>query len=303
MVKRRDLVFLLVLATLLFSPCRRPPGVKGLGLSVSFSDRALTDNLFTDITFRFRTGPSFAGFADSLEVFADLRHRGLRLAGDAFLPDVPATDWQPGREYTFTRRFYIPAFINEFSPDFKGYEIVELQAGLRPPGPPEAAPGQAVQEGPPPAAAVGRPLEMFSRRLRVLPAPAFPAIVHLSGWYPPEPEAGNPARTVRWISAEASCIVDNPGRDGLLVIRGVTGEAAPPGQTVTVSIDGRQIGRFTPEGGRFDRSYDVPERWLDGGRDFILTIAVDKTFVPARVIPGSADERELGVGITLLYFR
>jgi hypothetical protein len=36
---------------------------------------------------------------------------------------------------------------------------------------------------------------------------------------------------------------------------------------------------------------------------FYLVIAADKTFIPAQVIPGSKDERELGIKISFIYFR
>jgi hypothetical protein len=37
--------------------------------------------------------------------------------------------------------------------------------------------------------------------------------------------------------------------------------------------------------------------------EFILTITTDKTFIPAKVVPNSKDERELGVQISFIYFR
>ena len=78
---------------------------------------------------------------------------------------------------------------------------------------------------------------------------------------------------------------------------------------MTVAIDGREIGRFIPSNGRFEWSREVPEARLEGRDDFILTVSVDKTFVlpsgsqGAGDVPASLAGRELGVGVTLLYFR
>jgi hypothetical protein len=37
--------------------------------------------------------------------------------------------------------------------------------------------------------------------------------------------------------------------------------------------------------------------------EFYLTVSADKTFAPAKVIPNSKDERELGIQVSLIYFR
>jgi hypothetical protein len=42
---------------------------------------------------------------------------------------------------------------------------------------------------------------------------------------------------------------------------------------------------------------------LGESNEFFLTIATDKTFVPAEVIPNARDERELGLQISFIYFR
>ena len=39
------------------------------------------------------------------------------------------------------------------------------------------------------------------------------------------------------------------------------------------------------------------------GEQFFLTIATDKVFVPADMLPNSKDKRELGLQISFVYFR
>lgn len=287
MTKLRALAVLLILAAILSWPCRRQMGVKGIELSVTFSNRVLTDNLFTEVTYRFRTTGSFAPLADDNRVVSRFTRRGKLLFLDEYNPPVPTSKWAPGKEYAFTRRIYIPDFIDEFNPAFHGAETLALEVGLNSP---PAEPGRAG-------------VVLFKRSLRFVPSAGAPVIVHLSGWYPPEPGPGGGTQVWRWTSREARCAIDNPGRDGLLVIRGAVDAAAPPGQKITIGIDARGLDEFSPGPGEFERSYRIGKDLLGARRDFILTIAVDRTFVPAKVTPGSGDTRELGVRISLLYFR
>lgn len=288
MNKLRALAVLLVLAAFLSLPCRRQTSVRGIELAVSFSPRTLSENLFTEITYRFTTTPWFAPIAEDGRIAAELVARGRRVFGDEFEPRVPTSKWEADREYTFSRSVYIPPFIDEFSPDFRVAETAVLGVGLVFPS----------------AAGPGARIAVSERKLRFLPASDAPAVVYLSGWYPPETtDPAGPGGTWRWTAGTARAAIDNPGRDALLVIRGEPGGAAPPGQRVTVAIDGRTLEEFAPGAAPFERRYAVSRDLLAGRRDFVLSIAVDRTFVPARLVPGSKDERELGVRISLIYFR
>jgi hypothetical protein len=287
MNKLRALAVLLVLAALLSLPCRRQMGIMGIELSVSFSDRVLTDDLFTRITCRVKTSPSFAPMAEDNQIVLRLFDHGRLLLRDAFAPFVPTSKWEPEREYVFTRTIYIPPFIDEFDPAFRGSETVELNIGL----------------GPPSGAADRPRLVVHTRTLRLVPASDAPVIVFLDGWYPPEPVPGEVPVWRRWTGREARVAIDNPGRDALLVVRGTVDAAAPADQKITIAIDGRTLEEFGPGRGDFERRYAVGKDWLGAGKDFILTVSVDRTFVPAKTVPGSTDGRELGVGISLVYFK
>lgn len=287
MNKLRALAILLVLAAFLSLPCRRQTSVRGIELAVAFSTRALSENLFTEITYRFKTTPWFTPMTEEGRVAAELVARGRTVFRDEFEPPVPTSKWEADREYTFSRRVYIPPFIDEFSPDFRGVETAALGVGIVFPS----------------AAGTGARIVVSERKLRFLPASDAPAAVYLSGWYPPETDPTEPGTTWRWTAKTARAVLDNPGREALLVIRGGTGASAPPGQKVTFAVDGRTLEEFVPGAGPFEKRYTIGRDWLAGRRDFVLTISVDRTLVPARVVPGSTDERELGVRISLIYFR
>lgn len=287
MNRLRAVAVLLVVAAFLSLPCRKQTDVRGIGLSAVFSSRVLTDNLFTELTFRFKTAPSFAPLTEDNRITTELLVRGRPVFRDEFEPPVPTSKWEPDREYTFTRRVYIPAFIDEFSPDFRGAESATMSVALVFPS----------------ATAPGSRLVVYDRKLRFVPAPDKPVIVLLSGWYPPETDPSAPGIEWRWTAKEARAAIDNPGRDALLVLRGDPGPSAPAGRKVTVSIDGRVLEEFALGPAAFEKRYSVGREWLGGRKDFVLAVAVDKTFVPAKVVPGSTDERELGVRISLIYFR
>ncbi len=354
MVMRRAaaLALFILLPASAFLACRPAPAFKGLTLVVSFASRTLTDDLFTDMTFRFRTDASFTPPAGAHRVVAEFSSHGRLVFRIAFRPPRAVETWTSGKEYVFTRRIYIPAFIDEFSPSFRGTENLYVAAGLV---------GPEREEVPMRTA-------LLRRRVRVAPAPDTPVVVYGSGWYAPEtgpgytlgltplaelagppteaetgsrpllrtifrpgrrkakpnaasrqaqgpspalsapePESGSetvfPPVLWRWTAREATCFIDNPGRDALLVICGSVETEYASGQILAVRIGDRLLDEFTPAGGDFDRSYVVEKGWLEGRRDFALTLTAAKTFIPARAVPGSADTHELGVRIAVVYFR
>ena len=287
MNKLRALAVLLVLAALLSWPCRKQTGVRGIELAVVFSSRVLTDNLFTEMTYRFRLTPSFAPLTEDHRVVAEIAVHGRPVFRDEFGPPVPTSKWEAGREYAFTRRIYIPAFIDVFSPAFRGTETAGLSVGL-------------VSSS---ARAASSRLVVYDRKLRFAPAPDFPLVVYLSGWYPPETDASDPWTSWRWTGQEARVAIDNPGRDAVLIVRGTGDSAAPPGQKVTISIEGRVLDEFRPDSADFEKRYSVSREWLGRRKDFVLVIGVDKTFIAAKTTPGPTDQKELGVRISLVYFR
>ena len=287
MTRLRAAAVLLVGVVLLSLPCRKQMSVRGIELSVGFSNRLLTDNLFTEVTYRFKTTPTFAPLTEDNHVVVELRVRGRAVFRDEFEPPIPTSKWGPNREYTFSRRVYIPAFIDVFSPSFRGAETGGLSVSLVFPS------GQAPSSR----------LVVYTRSLRFVQAADMPVIVYLSGWYPPEEDPSDPGVEWRWTAKEARVAIDNPGRDALLVLRGETGSSGQLGRKAVISIDGRVLDEFTPGPGRFEKRYSVGKSRLGAGKDFVLSIAVDRTFVPAKVVPGSRDERELGLRISLIYFK
>ena len=126
-------------------------------------------------------------------------------------------------------------------------------------------------------------------------------IVCETGWHVLESDPNTPLKKWRWTSREARCLVANPRRDALLVIKGGANKDIMPNQRVTFRINDLTLDEFIPGENVFEKSYNIRREMLGGGDEFTLTIVVDRTFIPAKVILRNKDERELGVQISYIY--
>ncbi len=288
MKKARILVILLIIAALLPVSCRKKASIKGVEFAVAFADKALTDNLMTEITYRWKTTAEFQKMDQDLNVFVHFWDGSNMLFQDDYVPEPPTTKWEPGKEYVSTRRIFIPKFIDEFDPQFKGDKKLRLSIGLY--------------------AAYDRTgkvrFPVYEEVLKVLPPPPdTPEIVYEDGWYDQEVAPTSALKKWRWTAREARCLVDNPHRDAQLIIRGALNTDAVKDQKIILKINDTVLDEFIPPTGDFDKSYKITKAMLGEGNDFRLTIGTDKPFVPAKVYPGSKDERELGIQVSFLYFR
>jgi hypothetical protein len=268
--------------------CQKKTEIKGVELAVSFSDKTLTDNLITSIEYDWKTGPDFVRTGKDLTVFVHFWHGENMLLQDDHMPPVSTSQWEPGQEYKYQRRIYIPPFIDEFDPTFKGEETLRLSVGLYNP---YDRTGESARD-------------VLNARLKVLPPPPdMPEIVYETGWHETEIDPNAPLKKWRWTGREARCIIDNPHRDGLLVIRGGVNKDAAPDQKIMIKINDAVLDEFAPGDVTFEKSYDLKKDTLGEKDEFILTVAVDKTFIPAKFYPQNKDERELGVQVSFIYFR
>ena len=278
-------VGLLLLATL---SCQKKTQIEGVELTVGFSAKTLTDNLMTDIQYDWKTGADFVKTGKDLTAFVHFWHGNNMLFQDDHIPPVPTSQWEPGQEYKYQRRIYIPSFIDEFDPTFKGKETLRISVGLYNPY------DRSGESG----------LEVLNTKMDVLPAPPdVPEIVYETGWHEQEIDPKAPLKKWRWISGEAHCIVDNTHQDSLLVIRGGVNKEAMPDQKIVFKINDMVLDEFIPDEATFEKTYTVKKEMLGDKDEFTLIIAVDKTFVPSKVFPQNKDERELGCQISFVYFR
>ena len=286
----RKLLFVgvVLVASLAAVSCQKKTQVKGVDLNVSFSEAVLSDNLMTDVTYKWKTGSDFKPFDRDYTVFVHFWHDSNLIVQDDYSPDVPTSKWEKNKEYTVKRRLFIPAFIDEFDPQFKGEETLRLSAGFYNPF---DRTGKSQRE-------------VLSKKLKVLPPPlGTPEVIYESGWYGVEVDRDTPLKQWRWMGKEGKCIVDNPKRDALLVIRGGAFLEAVKNQKITLKINDLVLDEFIVEQGLFEKSYSIKKEQLGDKDEFTLTIGVGKTFIPAQAMAGSKDDRELGLQVALIYFR
>lgn len=277
-----------IAAALAFISCQKKTSVKGVELSVSFSEPALSDNLMTDVTYKWKTAKDFMPLDRDYTIFVHYWHDSNLIVQDDYTPDVPTSKWEKNKEYTFKRRLYIPAFIDEFDPQFKGEETLRLSSGFY---------NVFDRKG-------KSQREVLSKKLKVVPPPlGTPEVIYESGWYGLEVNRDSALKQWRWTSKIAKCIVDNPKRDAFLVIRGGNILDAAKDQKIIFKINDLVLDEFVLELGIFEKSYALKKEQLGDKDEFVLTITVDKSFIPMKISPNSKDDRELGVPISLIYFR
>ena len=288
MKKKISIVFIGFMLALLPFSCQKKAQVKGVNLEVSFSEATPSDNLITDIHYKWKTDKEFQKMDSDYNIFVHFWHKNNMLFQDDYTPEPPTSKWEVGKEYTSTRRIYIPPFIDEFDPQFKGEESLRLSIGFYSP---YDRTGKSE-------------VEVYSKKLKVLPPPLdTPEVIYESGWYDLEINPEAYLKQWRWTAKEARCVIDNPRRDALLVIKGGVNLDALDDQKVIFKINDLVLDEFIPEQSEFEKSYNIKKEMLGEKDEFYLIVTSDKTFIPAKVIPNSKDERELGIQISFIYFR
>lgn len=288
-MKRKVLALLLmgIMAAAFFS-CKKKAQVKGVSLHVEFSESTLSDHLITDMEYRWKTDDAFVKLSQDYNVFVHFWHKNNLLFQDDHFPQIPTSQWEPDKEYTYSRRIYIPHFIDEFDPEFKGEETLRLSVGFYSP---YDRTGKSKRE------VLEKKLEVFP------PPPDTPEVIYEEGWYDLEIDPRAFLKQWRWTAKEARCIIDNPYRDALLVIRGGVNLEALENQKVIFKINNLILDEFIPEESNFEKSYNIKKEMLGQDDEFYLTVTTDQTFIPAQVLPESKDKRELGIQISFIYFK
>lgn len=281
-------LFLVGIITLTLSTCKRKTQVKGISLEIAFSEDTLTDEIITDMKYTWKTDKTYNQAIQDYTVYVHFWHKRNMLFQDDHVPEIRMSDWEPEKEYTYTRRIYIPAFIDEFDPEFKGEETLRLSVGFL---------SSYDRSG-------ESKREVLQKNLKILPPPLdTPEVLYEEGWYNEEKNPKAFLKHWRWTMAEAKCLIDNPHQDALLVIRGGVNQAILEDQMVIFKINDLVFDKFIPEKSHFEKSYNIKKEMLGDRDEFTLTVSTDKTFIPAEVIPDSRDKRSLGVQISFIYFR
>jgi hypothetical protein len=281
-------IFLIMQMAFVSFSCKREAQIRGVELEVSFSEATLSDDLITDIQYRWKTKKDFVEVKEDYNAYVHFWHRYNLLFYDNHSPEIPTSQWEPEKEYTYSRRIYIPTFIDKSDRAFKGEDILRLSIGL-------SSPYDRSGKLPKP---------LLEKKLKFSTAPPdTPKISYEDGWYDLEISPETSLKRWRWTANEARCKIDNPRQDALLFIKGGVNLGVLNNQKVIFKVNDSILDEFIPEESQFEKSYRIKKEMLGEGDKFYLVISTDKTFIPKQVILRSKDERELGVQISFIYFR
>jgi hypothetical protein len=293
-MKLRSLrVFTLILPLFLFmSSCGTTSDYKGVELKLEILPVTITDFLYMKMNYEFDVKDEFTGLDDDCRIFVHfwrLKTKEMLLQDD-HAPGKPFSQWKTGDSVKYSRVIFIPEFLDEFDIDFEGYEEIRLTVGLYKPTEEKEAKFILYQ----------KVLNVESASLNA------PELVYDEGWNQPEhdPKIKNPKeQSWRWTKKTAVCIVQNPRKESLLIIRGGVDKAKIADQKVIFKINDLVLEEFVPETAKFAKEYVIAPEKMGSEDEFKLIIETDKTFIPSELDANVNDDRELGVQIFFLYFR
>ena len=237
-----------------------------------------------DMTYRFVVADNAPAFAEDYWVFVHFVDTdGELMWTDDHQPPTPTRQWKPGATIDYSRTMFIPKF------PYTGETRVEVglfsqESGAR-------VPLQGQTEG-------MRSYRVTTFNLRLQSDNVF--VVFNNGWHETEVTHEITGLEWQWTKREATLSFRNPRRDSVVFLQlDQPVKAFPEPQRVDVRIGPSVIDSFAlSPGNRELRRVNVTSDQFGVGETVDMTIAVDKTFIPASV-PAlrSTDPRELGVRV------
>jgi hypothetical protein len=235
-----------------------------------------------EVTYKFQVAPSATFDRDYRVLVHFLDADDELMWTDDHVPPQPTSSWKPGQTIEYTRTVFVPLYpyIGEAA----------IAVGLYAPGTNERAPltGETIGQ---------RAYRVA--RLRLQPQTDNVFLAFLDGWHGPETAAENQSVEWQWTRKEGVLRFRNPKRNAVFYLHydGQPSMFDSP-QTVTISLGAEVIDSFqvsAPD----EAIRKIAIRAAQFGPDDVVMIrvAVDKTFVPALVSPGSRDSRELGIRV------
>jgi hypothetical protein len=285
-MKIATIVLAAALAASLGGCRRRPPEEPPVATpSVTLSSEKAPLGSPIDITYRFEVAPDAPPFKENYRVFVGVLDTDEEtMWHDDHDPPVPTTTWKPGQKVEYTRTVFVPIYpyLGEASINM-GLHSTTTQTRL-------TLGGQNVGQ---------RAYRVA--KIQLLPQTENVFLVFKDGWHGPETPPNDPRTEWQWTKKkDATLAFKNPKKDSVFYFDlDNPGPAYPEGQHVQVKLRDQVLDDFMlPLGHPVLHKVPITAGQL-GQEDMVeLSIAVDKTFVPA-LLPGSAnkDPRELGVRV------
>jgi hypothetical protein len=241
-----------------------------------------------EMAYRFVVAASAPGFTEDDTVFVHfLDTDGELMWTDDHQPVVPTTQWKPGQTIEYSRTMFVPKF------PYSGDTTVVI--GLYSPRSGARVPMAGQTKG-------QREYQVASFNLH--PQTDNLYVVFKDGWHETEVAEDATGLEWQWSKKTATLAFRNPMRDVLLYFQcdqPVKVLGTP--QQVELRIGPAVIDSFSlPAGPRELRKVNLTSAQLGSGETVDVTVAVDRTFVPATTTQlKSTDARELGIRVFRAY--
>jgi hypothetical protein len=241
-----------------------------------------------DMRYRFAISPNAPRFTEDEVVFVHfLDTDGELMWTDDHQPPVPMRQWMPGQTIEYSRTMFVPKF------PYSGETRIELgiyspKSGARVPMTGETK-GQHAYE---------------VARFNLHPQTDNLYVVFKDGWHDTEVAEGVTGVEWQWSKKNATLAFRNPMRDVLFYLQcdqPAQGLGEP--QHVELRIGPMVIDSFALSSGQQAlRKIELTKSQLGDAETVEVTVAVDKTFVPAGLTQlKSTDARELGIRVFRAY--
>ena len=239
-----------------------------------------------DITYKFVVAND-ARFTEDLRVMVHVvdADEELIFAFD-HNPPVPTSQWKPGQTIEYTKTVFVPIY------PYVGEATIQL--GLH---------STSTQKR---VALAGDDAGQHAykvAKLQLQPQTENVFTVFKEGWHPGEIAEHNATVEWQWTKKEAILSFKNPKKDCLFyfdVDNPGSGFTEP--QQVTMTLGGTVVDQFTLQPKQPElRKVALKAAQLGSGDVAELVISVDKTYIPAVLMTGSKDPRELGVRVFHAY--
>jgi hypothetical protein len=278
----------LVLASSTLSACRRkePPAPPMATPSVRLSHDKTPLGSPIDITYKFVVAPD-AKFTEDLRAMVHVvdADEELIFAFD-HNPPIPTTQWKPGQTVEYTKTVFVPIYpyVGEAT----------IQVGLH---------STTTQKR---VALSGDDAGQHAykvAKLQLQPQTENVFTVFKDGWHPGEIAEHNSTVEWQWTKKDATLSFKNPKKDCKFYLDlDNPGSVLNEPQEVKITLGGEVVDDFTLQPKQPElRKIALKAAQLGAGDVAELVISVDKTYVPAVLVAGNKDPRELGVRVFHAY--
>jgi hypothetical protein len=277
-----------VLVSLTLAGCRKkePAAPPMATPSVSLNHERTPLGSPVDITYKFVVAPD-AQFTEDLRVMVHVvdADEELIFAFD-HNPPVPTSQWKPGQAIEYTKTVFVPILpVRRRGDDSAGPSLDDHA---------EAGGARRRRCG---------PAGVQSGEDQLQPQTENVFTIFKDGWHPGEIAEHNSMVEWQWTKKNATLAFKNPKKDSLFYLDvDNPGSVFNEAQQVTVTLGGAVVDQFTLQP-KQPELRKIPLKAAQLGSDDLveLVISVDKTYVPAVLIAGNKDPRELGVRVFHAY--